>query len=155
MAYTITGVDPAHFTHLFGLDDAELARSNAVRRRIKEGETYPERIELRETRVGEDVLLVNYTHQSAATPYQASHAIFIAEGAKVPAVYHDTVPPALAKRMISLRAFDGSHFLAGAEVVAGHDLEARILDFLARPEVAYLHAHYAGPGCFAAKIERG
>lgn len=96
----------------------------------------------------------NYTHQPAATPYHASHAIFIAEGAEVPAVYHDTVPPVLAKRLISLRAFDGSHFLAGSEVVAGDDLEARILDFLARPEVAYLHAHYAGPGCFAAKIER-
>ena len=154
MAFTISGVDPTIFRHLFGLNDEELAAQGVVRRSIKEGETIPERIELREAPAGSDVLLVNFTHQPARNPYHASHAIFVREHADEAAVVRDAVPDVLQKRLISLRAFDRRDFLAAADVVPGTELEPLILDYLSRPEVAYLHAHYAGPGCFAALIRR-
>ena len=154
MAYTITGIDPSEFQHLFGLSDEQLAEHGVVRRPIKEGDTIPERVELREAPAGSDVLLVNYTHQPARNPYHASHAIFVREHSTEAAVVHDLVPEVLQKRLISLRAFDNRDFLAAANVVPGTELESLIVDYLARPEVSYLHAHYAGPGCFAALIER-
>lgn len=36
----------------------------------------------------------------------------------------------------------------------GRALEAVVQRLLAKPQVAYLHAHYAKPGCYAARIER-
>ena len=40
------------------------------------------------------------------------------------------------------------------DVCDGRELDAPIHQLLAKPEVAYLHAHYAKPGCYAARIER-
>ena len=47
---------------------------------------------MRDIEPGETALLLNYTHQPAGTPYRASHAIFVREGAT--AVYEavDEVP---------------------------------------------------------------
>ena len=153
MSYRISGVDPAQFAHLYGMDDAALARHRAVRRIVAAGEGVPERIELRDAEPGETVLLVNHTHQPADSPYHASHAIFIREGARHAVIVHDTVPPVMARRLISLRAFDAAGMIVAFAVSPGTEIEPLILDHLARPEVAYLHAHYAGPGCFAARID--
>jgi len=43
----------------------------------------------------------------------------------------------------------------GWELVDGKDLEAAIERLLlANPQSAYLHIHYAAPGCYAARVER-
>jgi hypothetical protein len=39
-------------------------------------------------------------------------------------------------------------------VVDGRQVEGSIERLLADPHAAYLHAHFAGPGCYAARIER-
>ena len=154
MAYTVSGVDPAQFSHLFGLGDDDLARHGTVRRVVNPGDTFPERVELRDAPVGENVLLVNYTHLPTQNPYRSSYAIFVRENAEEAVVVRDAIPDVLGSRLISLRAFDERDFLAAADVVEGSRLEPLILDYLSRPEVAYLHAHYAKFGCFAAKIVR-
>jgi len=41
-----------------------------------------------------------------------------------------------------------------ADLTEGSDAEALIERFFANPAVAYIHAHYARRGCFAALIER-
>lgn len=41
-----------------------------------------------------------------------------------------------------------------AEIAAGEALEPVIERLLAVPGVAYLHAHNAGRGCYAARIDR-
>jgi type I restriction enzyme, R subunit len=43
---------------------------------------------------------------------------------------------------------------ADADVVDGKEAEAAIERFFANPQVAYIQAHYARPGCYAARIER-
>ncbi len=155
MAYTVSGLDPAQFSHLYGLSDQELEARGACRRVIGEGDAVPERVELRDATAGTTVLLVNHTHLPDANPYRSSYAVFVREGATEAAMVWDVVPEMLAKRLISLRAFDEDNMLAAFEVAQGSELEPVILDFLSRPGVAYLHAHYAGPGCYAALIQRG
>lgn len=154
MSYIVRGLDPAPFVSLYGLADAELAGRGARRYVVDAHPGYPDRIELRDATPGETVLLVNHVHQAADTPYRASHAIFVREGATAAAEYVDAVPEALAVRPISLRAFDAAHWMTDADLVAGTGLADLIERLLADPRVAYLQAHYAKRGCYAARIER-
>ena len=155
MSYIVSGIDPAQFSHLVGLSDQELAAVGVVRKHIAEGVAIPERSELRDAPVGSDVLLVNFTYQPAANPYHGRHAIFVREGSTERAVVRDQVPEMLSTRLLSLRAFDHADMLVSAEVVPGNEVEPLIASYLGRPDVAYLHAHFAAPGCFAATITRG
>ena len=57
-------------------------------------------------------------------------------------------------RPISLRAFDVSGEMIDADLTSGGDLKAPIERLFANPEAAYIHAHYAKRGCYAARIDR-
>jgi hypothetical protein len=153
-ALRIRGLDPARFAHLFGLTEVELARHGVVRRIADGRPVYPDRVEIRDPEPGEPMLLLNYTHQPADTPYRASHAIYVREGATTPYDALDRVPEALRRRDLSLRAIDAAGMLTGAELAPGTDLEAAAARLLADPTAAYLHVHYARPGCYAARIDR-
>ncbi|OHE83084.1 MAG: hypothetical protein A2579_03045 [Lysobacterales bacterium RIFOXYD1_FULL_69_11] len=153
MGFRITGLSPAPFRHLYGLDDATLATHGAIRYRVDNEFGFPDRIELRDAEPGETVLLVNHVHQPANTPFRASHAIFVREGATMPFDAIDTVPDALRRRMLSLRAFDAAHMMVDAALVDGREAEAAIEHLFSDPAVAYLHAHYATRGCYAARID--
>ncbi|HLZ67255.1 MAG TPA: DUF1203 domain-containing protein [Aliidongia sp.] len=154
MNFRIIGLSPEPFRHLFGLSDEELARHGARRCTVDEKPGFPDRIEIRDADVGQSVLLVNYTHQPADTPYRASHAIFVREGAEVPYDRIGEIPEALRRRTISLRAFDADHLMVDADLAPGLELESLIERLLSDPKVAYLQAHYAKRGCYAARIER-
>lgn len=154
MSFRIRGLAPLPFQPLFDLSDEALA-VQGIRRCVADiSPGYPDRIELRDAEPGESLLLLNYTHQPADTPYRASHAIFVLEGAKDCFDRVGEVPPALRRRLLSLRAFDAAHMLVDADVVHGRDVEPVIERLLANPHAAYLHAHYAKPGCYAARIDR-
>lgn len=154
MNFRITGLAPEPFRHLFGLTDAELTRHGAIRYVVDKSPGFPDRIELRDAEPGETMLLVNYVHQPADTPYRASHAIFVREGATVAYGAVDTVPEVLLRRVLSMRAFNARHMIVAAELAAGAESHACIENLLADPAVAYVHAHYAKPGCYAARIDR-
>ena len=154
MSFRITGLDPAPFRHLYGLTDDELVARGARRTIANAKPGFPDRIELRDAEPGEPLLLLNYTHQPADTPYRASHAIFVREGAEQAYEAVDEVPKALRLRPISLRAFDGHGEMVDADLVDGRVLEAVIERLLDNSEVRYLQAHYAKRGCYAARIER-
>lgn len=154
MNFRITGLSPEPFRHLFGLSDAELARHNARRYIADSKPGFPDRVEIRDAEPGESMLLVHYEHQPAATPYRASHAVYIREGAEAPYDQVGVVPAALGVRLISLRAFDANDMIVDADVAEGAVLAPVIERLLARPDVAYLHAHYAKRGCYAARIDR-
>jgi hypothetical protein len=154
MSFRITGLPAETFQHLFGLTDAELAAHGARRYVANAKPGFPDRIEVRDAEPGESVLLVNHVHQDADTPYRASHAVFVRDGASRSYDRVDEVPEALRSRVLSLRAFDAAHMMVDADLVEGDGLEGGIQRLLANPEVAYLHAHYAKRGCYAARIER-
>ena len=75
MSFQITGLDAAPFRRFYGLSDEELQSFGVKRFIADEKPGFPDRIELRDVEQGEAVLLLNYLHQPAETPYKASHAI--------------------------------------------------------------------------------
>lgn len=154
MGFQISGLDPAPFQSLYGLSDADLAARGALRYRVDESPGFPDRVELRDLSPGESALLVNYVHQPAATPYYASHAIFVREGAEMPSLFVDQVPEVLQRRPLSLRAFDAAHLMADAVLIDGREARTAIERLLGNPAIAYIQAHYALRGCYAARIER-
>jgi len=154
MNFRIHGLPAAPFRHLFGLPDEALRARGAERVIADATPGFPDRIEMRDALPGERLLLLNYTHQPADTPYRASHAIFIREGATDTYDRTCEVPDVLRLRMISLRAFDRSHRMVEADLVPGGELESLIARLFANPETAYLHAHYARRGCYAGRIDR-
>jgi Protein of unknown function (DUF1203) len=155
MSYRISGLPVAPFQHLFGLSNSALASQNA-RRYIAGDEKpgFPDRITLRDVDAGASLLLVNYEHQTAATPYRAAHAIFVAEGAVETYSRENEIPEVMRLRLLSLRAFDSAGWMIDADVVSGEHCEALIERFFADGNVAYIHAHFAKRGCYAARIDR-
>lgn len=154
LAFAITGLDPAPFAPLFGQPDAALAALGVIRHTVETKPSAPCRITLEDAEPGETVLLLNHEHLAVDTPYRSRHAIYVRETPAPAARYVDAVPPALAVRLLALRAFDAEDMMIDAEIVEGADLPAMIARFFENGEVAYLHAHYARRGCFAARIDR-
>lgn len=154
MPFRITGLPADLFRPLFGLDDAALAAHGARRRVVDAKPGFPDRISLSDAEPGETVLLVNYLHQPADTPFRASHAIFVRENAGAAYDRVDEIPPALRARTISLRAFEAGGMMIDAGLADGDTLEEAIGRFFGNPDVAYLQAHYAAWGCYAARVDR-
>ncbi len=153
MQFRISGLPAEPFQHLFGLSDEDLRRHGAVRR-IAENSGYPCRVSLTDAQAGDEVILVNYEHQDADTPYRSRHAVYVRHGE----TRYDKVgeiPEQLRKRLLSVRAFDESGMMVDADVIEGRLLEEMIGRFFANDAVAYLHLHYARPGCYAARVDRG
>jgi len=155
MSYAVSGLPLAPFQPLFGLSEPELRALGAVRVTAATDGAYPCRVSLEDASPGETLLLVNYEHQPARTPYRSRHAIFVNERADETARLVGRMPAILAsRRLIALRAFDDSGLMVDADVVAGGEVEASALRLLANPAVAYLHAHNPARGCYAARIDR-
>jgi hypothetical protein len=153
MSFRIAGLDPAPFLPLFALSEAELAARGAERVRVDANPSAPCRISLDDAEIGEHVLLLSHEHQPADTPYRQQGPIFVRETrARFEGV--DAVPPALARRPLSLRGFDAAHAMVEADLCDGAEAPALISRFFANHDVAYIHAHYVRRGCFAATITR-
>jgi hypothetical protein len=152
MHFRISGLPAEPFQHLFALDDEALKRHGAVRR-TAEDSGYPCRISLTDAKAGDEVILVNYEHQDADTPYRSRHAIYVRTGEqRCEAI--DQVPEQLRKRLLSARAFDARGMMLDADVTEGRALEEVLERLFALAGVAYIHLHYARPGCYAARVDR-
>jgi hypothetical protein len=154
MAYRIEGLDPAPFAPLFALGDAELGERQARRVTADAKPGFPCRATLEDAEPGEAVILVNHVSHDVAGPFRSSFAIYIRESAEEAAVFRDGLPPVFATRRLTLRAYDGEGMLATAELVPGAEADAAIRRLFGNPDIAEIHAHYATPGCFAARIVR-
>ena len=154
MTYRIEGLSPEPFRALFGLSDETLAERGALRVVADKPVGFPCRITLEDASPGETLILLNHVSQEAATPYRASHAIFVREGAQAPAIYVDETPPVFAGRTLSLRGFDGGGMMQAALLAMPGEADAKIRELFAELRIASIHAHNAVRGCFAARIER-
>jgi len=155
MTFRIRGLDPAAFSHLHALDAEGLAHQRAERHVADAKPGFPCRVTLEDAEPGEAVLLLNYEHLPVDTPYRASHAIFVRQEARRPFEATGLVPPALRERLLSIRAFDPRGAMIDADIVEGREARGLIERLFADPRAAYLHAHFARRGCFAARIDRG
>ena len=154
MAYRIEGLSPAPFQPLFGLTDAELEAQGALRVVADGRRAFPCRITLDDAGAGETLILLNHVSQNAPTPYRASHAIYVREGAREPALYVDETPPVFAERTLSLRGFDADGMMQSALLAQPGEADAKIRELFGQPGIVSIHAHNAIRGCFAARIER-
>jgi hypothetical protein len=152
--FQISPLPSRQFSHLFGKTDEELAALGVVAMTADAKPGFPCRVSLRDAEPGERVLLFNHEHQPADTPYRSTHAVFVIEGAKEAALPADEVPDVMQARTLSVRAFTADHMMTDADLVEGKNAASLFERLLADPEVAYLHAHYAKRGCYAARIDR-
>jgi hypothetical protein len=154
MSYRISGLEPAQFRRYAAMGAAELARHRALRVTATEYPGYPCRVTLDDAQPGEDVILLNFEHLPVDSPYRSSHAIYVRTGAQEKFDGIDAVTPALARRLLSVRGFDAAGSMLSGEVLEGVGLADYVRSQLDNPAIAYLHAHYARRGCFAARIDR-
>jgi hypothetical protein len=139
---------------LFGLSDAQLAERGVLRYVADAASSFPDRVEMRHAAPGETVLLLNHVCQPAGTPYRATHAIFVREGATERFDEIDVVPEVFRPRLLSLRAYDERGMMIDADVVHGASVEGLIERLLDNPAVSYIHAHNAKRGCYSGLITR-
>lgn len=154
MNFRITGLAPDPFRHLFGMPDEALAALEIKRYRVDSQPGFPDRIEMKDADIGQSVLLLNHVSQPAHSPYRASHAIFIREGATKAFDAVNQVPEVMRIRLLSLRAFSEEGMMLDGDVVEGRVMELVVERMLANPEVSYIHVHNAKRGCYSGRIDR-
>lgn len=153
MTYVIRGLDPEPFSRLFDLDEADLDALNARRVTATADRGFPCRISLEDARAGEELILLHHTSHDVATPYRSAYAIYVRPGVEA-ATYRARTPPVFEGRPLALRAFDAAGMLQTARLAAPGEADTAIRDLFADDGIAYIHAHNAAYGCFAARIER-
>lgn len=154
MDFQISPLPLDQFQPLFALSDAQLQATGAKRYVADRTPGFPCRVSLEDAAPGETLVLVRFTHQPADSPYRASGPIFVREGARPASLTINEVPKQLRVRLLSLRAFDAGGMMVDADVVDGKDLESLVERLFGKPEVQYLHVHFARPGCYACRIDR-
>ncbi|WP_369790744.1 DUF1203 domain-containing protein [Rouxiella sp. WC2420] len=152
--FIIKGLDGSDFQHLYELSDHELSKRGAVRIKVNEYPSYPDRITLRDIPLGENAILLNHLYLNSHSPYRGSHAIFIWEGKIQPAVLKNTLPEVMQTRLISLRAFDINDMLVVATISSGYEIETSIQNMFKQPQIEFILAHNAKQGCFSCRITR-
>jgi hypothetical protein len=154
MSFRITGLPAERFSHLFTLSDADLAAHGAVRQIADERMPgYPCRVSLTDSQPGDELVLVNHEHHAVDSPYRMRFAIYVREGEQTYDAV-DQVPEQLRVRTLAVRAFDSNAMMVGWELIDGRDLEAATERLFANSRAAYLHVHFAAPGCYAARVDR-
>jgi hypothetical protein len=154
MSFIVRGLPAAPFAGLSTLTPQELA-ARRIEIHVAEAKPgYPCRVALRDAEPGERLFLLNHTHHDVEGPYRSSHALFVLADARPASLGPGEVPEVLRGRLLSIRAFDDSGSMRGAEVADGREAGLAFRRMLADRRVAYLHVHSAGPGCYLARVER-
>jgi hypothetical protein len=110
---------------------------------------------LRNAKAGEDLLLLPYDPFLVRSPYTGEGPVYVhADGCEEHRAAPDELPEQVdAARQFSVRAYDADAMLVDASVVAADEL-AETARALLGNGAEFLHAHFAGPGCFAFRIDR-
>lgn len=155
MNFQISALPISLFKDLFELDEAALS-VRSITRLVADGRpAYPCRVSLQDALEGDELLLLPHAHHVVDTPYRASGPIYGRRLAVQAMPCRDEVPELLRGRLLSLRAYDASGMMQAALAVQGTELEAALAKLFALPAVSYLHVHYAQPGCYACRVDRG
>jgi hypothetical protein len=116
---------------------------------------YPVRCCLTDDQDGAGVVLSSVMPFRGQSPYAARSPVYVhAERCTGHSEATGVIPEMLRTRLLSVRAYDGAHTLTGTEVLPGTELEGAIDRLLGDVPGAYLHVHFAGPGCYACRIDR-
>ena len=117
MSFQIHALPKEPFDEYFELTLTELADRGAHIETVTNYPGSPCRVSLADAPVGSTVLLLNYEHQPANTPYKASHAIYITKGVDEFKPSINEIPPVLSSRVMSIRGFGKDHLMKEVNVV--------------------------------------
>ena len=152
--FRLIGIDASPFQRLFDLTDDQLKAHNAQRLTATERPGFPCRVSLEDAHEGEEILLLPYEHQPAASPYRASGPIFIRRNARKRELDAGEVPACVTSRLISVRAYDSAHAIVDAGICEGVQVAEEITRQFRGARAAYIHLHNAKRGCFSCKVVR-
>jgi hypothetical protein len=136
--------------HALPSGEVETAAPTAVRRPADDRS--PCRRCLRDAREGEMLVLAPYDPFTVRSPYAGSGPVFVHAGGCEPFEGGETEQ--VAGRTLSIRAYDADAMLTGAAVRPGERFVDTVRELLGDPDTAFLHVHFAGPGCFAFRVDR-
>jgi hypothetical protein len=152
--FQISPLPSAQFSHLYGRSDADLRTLGVIVKTADSKPGFPCRVTLRDAEPGQRMLLLNYEHQDAPTPYRSSHAIFVIDGAEDAKLPADELPEQMRSRLLSVRAFSDDGIMLDADVVEGENAAELFERMLENRKVGYLHVHFAKFGCYAGRVDR-
>ncbi len=125
-----------------------------ARRTVSDGRA-PCRRCLRDAGAGDALVLASYDPFTVPSPYAGDGPVFVhAEGCEPFAPEPGRLSEQIAGRQLSIRAYDGEAMMTGAAVLAGELFAERVTELLGDDGVEFLHVHFAGPGCFAFRVDR-
>ncbi len=143
----------AEFANYFDKNDTP--NNNAILTIANANPGFPCRVSLDFAPIGTKMLLINFNHHQANSPYASKYAIFVAQNAKAANLEPNELPPFFKRNSpIAFRGFDKNGFLKIAEIAMAPESAPLIERIFENPEIEYIHAHFAAYGCFAAKITR-
>jgi hypothetical protein len=153
-AFQLVGLPYEPFARYFSMADADLVKLDARRVVASGSPGFPCRVSLADAEVGEELILLPYVHQPAASPYRASGPIFVRKGAGQRRLEAGEIPDYVSRRVISVRAYDAAHSMTDAAVCEGTDVASALQQLFDDPAVAYIHLHNAKQGCFSCCANR-
>src|ERR1700685_2734366 len=92
-SFQLIGLSPEQFSPLFSRSAEQLAPLGIVRVTADSKPGFPCRISLEDAEPGEELLLLPYEHQPAASPYRASGPIYVRAGSQQANLQPDEIPP--------------------------------------------------------------
>ncbi len=152
--FSIKALSKNQFDDLMGLTDRELASKHAKWITVNTNPGYPCRVSLIDANIGERMLALPFMHHDVESPYRASGPIFVRENANTAELDVNEIPKMLRHRLLSIRAYDSTKIMIGAEVLQGVELELAIDKYFQNSEIEYIHIHNANPGCFNCSVHR-
>ena len=128
--------------------------ATVARRTISDGRA-PCRRCLRDAGAGAALVLAPYVPCTVPSPDAGDGPVFVhADGCEPFAPAPDRLSEQVAGRQLAIRAYDGDAMMTGATVLDGERFAERVPQLLDGEDVAFLHVHFAGPGCFAFRVDR-
>jgi len=125
-----------------------------ARRTLSDGRA-PCRRCLRDAATGEALVLASYNPFTVRSPYAGDGPVFVHADACEPfAPEPGRLSEQIPGRQLSIRAYDGDAMMTGAAVLAGERFAEGATELLGDDGVEFLHVHFAGPGCFAFRVDR-
>lgn len=125
----------------------------AVVKVVDEKSSAPCRRCLKDGDLGEEMLLTPYDPFLGVSPYSGPGPIFVHRNGCESYQCDGSVPDQQRRRLLSIRAYDANHMMVEFTFADG-DFEEKAEELFKNTNVEYLHAYYAGPGCFAVRVDK-
>ena len=152
--FQIKSLQQEEFASLFVMDDAALNQRRAVKMRADKTPGFPCRVSLQDAAIGEEVILLPYTHHKTGSPYFSTGPVFIRKNAQTVHPGINEIPFMLLHRLLSLRGYDGCGMMKASIVTEGKNLAEALHNMFQTTGIRYIHIHNAKAGCYNCVAER-